>query len=319
MIDIRAALYARVSSEHQATAQTIASQVAALRERVAADGLRLLDELVFVDDGFSGATLVRPALERLRDAAAAGEVERLYVHSPDRLARRYAYQVLLVDELQRAGVELVFLNRAVGETPEDELLLQVQGIVAEYERAKLLERVRRGRRHAARIGAVSALGHAPYGYRYVSRAAGGGQARYEVVPDQAWVVRRVFDWVARERTSMAEVARRLMAAGVPPRAAGRRGTAARSGRCSATPPTGARPRSARRGSGRRAPGCAPCAATRWSRGGRSGSTPRRPTSGSPSRCRRWSRRSCSPRCRSSSPRTAARSASSGAASSSSRG
>jgi site-specific DNA recombinase len=75
--------------------------------------------------------------------------------------------------------------------------------------------VRRGRRHAARTGAVSALGHAPYGYRYVSRAAGGGQARYEVVPDEAWVVRRVFDWVARERTSMAEVARRLTAAGVP--------------------------------------------------------------------------------------------------------
>lgn len=215
MSAIRASIYARVSSEHQATAQTIASQIAALRERVAADGLRLLDDRVFVDDGYSGASLVRPALERLRDAAAAGEVERLYVHSPDRLARRYAYQVLLVDELQRAGVELVFLNRAVGQTPEDELLLQVQGVVAEYERAKLLERVRRGRRHAAQMGAVSVLGHAPYGYRYISKAAGGGQARYEVVAEQARVVRQVFDWVGRERLSMAEVARRLMAAGVP--------------------------------------------------------------------------------------------------------
>jgi predicted site-specific integrase-resolvase len=132
MSDLRSAVYARVSSEHQATAQTIASQSAAPRERVAADGLRLHDDLVFIDDGYSGASLVRPALERLRDAATAGEVERLYVQSPDRLARRYAYQVLLVDELQRAGVELVFLNRAVGQTPEDELLLQVQGIVAEW-------------------------------------------------------------------------------------------------------------------------------------------------------------------------------------------
>src|SRR5215472_5702697 len=215
MSELRAGLYARVSSEHQATAQTIASQIAALRERVAADGLRLLEDRVFIDDGYSGASLVRPALERLRDAAAAGEVERLYVQSPDRLARRYAYQVLLVDELQRAGVSLVFLNRAVGQTPEDELLLQVQGVVAEYERAKLLERVRRGRRHAAQMGAVSVLGHAPYGYRYVSKATGGGQARYEVVSEQARVVRQVFEWVGRERLSMAEVARRLVAAGVP--------------------------------------------------------------------------------------------------------
>jgi DNA invertase Pin-like site-specific DNA recombinase len=82
-------------------------------------------------------SVVRPALERLRDQAAAGVIDRLYVHSPDRLARRYAYQVLLVDELQRAGVELVFLNHALGRTAEDDLLLQVQGMVAEYERAKL--------------------------------------------------------------------------------------------------------------------------------------------------------------------------------------
>jgi site-specific DNA recombinase len=215
MTDLRAAIYARVSSEHQARAQTIASQVAALRERVAAEGLRLVDDLVFVDDGFSGASLVRPALERLRDLAAAGGIERLYVQAPDRLARRYAYQVLLIDELQRAGVELVFLNRTLSQTPEDELLLQVQGMVAEYERAKILERGRRGRRHSAQAGAVSVLGHAPYGYRYITKAEGGGQARYEVVLEQARVVRQVFEWVGRERASLAEAARRLMAAGVP--------------------------------------------------------------------------------------------------------
>ena len=88
MTDIGAAIYARVSSEHQAQAQTIASQLAALRERVVADGLRLPDELTFIDDGFSGASLVRPARERLRDVAVAGGLERLYVYSPDRLARR---------------------------------------------------------------------------------------------------------------------------------------------------------------------------------------------------------------------------------------
>jgi site-specific DNA recombinase len=108
---IQAAIYARVSSEQQAEAHTIASQVAALRERLRTDGVVVPAGMEFLDDGYSGATLVRPALERLRDAASAGVIDRLYVHSPDRLARKYAYQVLLVDELGRFGVEVVFLNR----------------------------------------------------------------------------------------------------------------------------------------------------------------------------------------------------------------
>jgi len=138
------ALYARVSSEQQAEAGTIDSQVAALRERIEQDGYSLGEELVFIDNGYSGATLVRPALERLRDAIALDGIDRLYVLSPDRLARKYAYQVLLVDEFQRYGVAVVFLNREVGQTPEDNLLLQMQGMISEYERAKILDRSRRG-------------------------------------------------------------------------------------------------------------------------------------------------------------------------------
>ena len=128
MNPIQAAMYARVSSEQQAEAHTIASQVAAVRERVAVDGLSVSEAMQFLDEGYSGATLVRPALERLRDVVASGSVDRLYVHSPDRLARKYAYQVLLVDEFRRAGVEVIFLNRALGQSPEDDLLLQVQGM-----------------------------------------------------------------------------------------------------------------------------------------------------------------------------------------------
>lgn len=128
---IRAAIDARVSSEQQSQDETIDSQVQALRERVQEEGLTLDEELCFIDDGYSGSTLGRPALERLRDQAAAGAIDRLYVHSPDRLARRYAYQALLVDELEQCGAELVFLNRPLGKGPEDDLLLQVQGIVAE--------------------------------------------------------------------------------------------------------------------------------------------------------------------------------------------
>jgi site-specific DNA recombinase len=207
------ALYARVSSEQQAEAHTIASQVAALRERVTIDGLTVSEAMQFLDEGYSGATLVRPALERLRDVIAAGSVDRLYVHSPDRLARKYAYQVLLVDEFRRAGVEVIFLNRALGHSPEDDLLLQVQGMIAEYERAKILERHRRGKRHAAHVGAVNVLSGAPYGYRYVSKYEGGGQARYEILPDEARVVRQVFAWVGHDRLTIGEVCRRLTRAG----------------------------------------------------------------------------------------------------------
>ena len=141
---LRAAIYARVSSDQQAEARTIESQIEALLDRVRGDEVTVDEELKFIDEGYSGATLVRPALERLRDLAFAGAVDRLYVHSPDRLARKYAYQVLLVEELQRHGVELVFLDHQPGHTAEQDLLLQVQGMLAEYERAKMLERSRRG-------------------------------------------------------------------------------------------------------------------------------------------------------------------------------
>jgi site-specific DNA recombinase len=203
-----------VSSDQQAEAGTIASQVQALRQRLQQDDLLLEEELCFIDDGYSGTTLLRPALERLRDQAATGAIDRLYVHSPDRLARKYAHQVLLVDELRRCGVEVIFLNHVIGDTPEDQLLLQVQGIVAEYERAKLLERCRRGKLHAARQGSVNALAGAPYGYHYVRKADGDGAARYDIVLEEARVVQQLFDWVGRQRLSLAEVCRRLQRQGI---------------------------------------------------------------------------------------------------------
>src|ERR687894_2358186 len=177
---LRAAIYARVSSEQQAKDNTIASQLEALKQRVEHDGLGLDPELCFIDEGWSGSTLIRPALERLRDQAAVGVIDRLYVHSPDRLARKYAYQVLVVDELSRGGVEIVFLNHGLGRPPEEDLLLQVQGMIAEYERAKILERSRRGKRHAAHSGEVSVLSTAPYGYLYVRKQESGGEGRFEI-------------------------------------------------------------------------------------------------------------------------------------------
>jgi len=210
---LRAALYARVSSEQQAQAGTIDSQIAAILTRAAEETVSIEPELRFVDDGHSGATLVRPALERLRDQAAAGAIDRLYVLCPDRLARSYAYQMLLVDELQKCGVELLFLNHPLGKTPEDNLLLQVQGMVAEYERAKIIERGRRGKLHAARQGRVNVMGKAPYGYRYLP-ASGGETARYQVEFAQASVVQEIFQWVAHERLSLKQACKRLEKQGV---------------------------------------------------------------------------------------------------------
>jgi DNA invertase Pin-like site-specific DNA recombinase len=217
MNDVQVALYARVSSEQQSEAKTVESQVSDLRAKIAARGETLAAEQEFVDDGYSGATLIRPALERLRDVIAAGGIDRLYVHCPDRLARNYAHQVLLLDEFTRAGVEVVFLNREVGQTPEDQLLLQVQGMIAEYERAKILERSRRGKRHGAQVGSVSVLSCAPYGYRYVNKQDSGGEARFDIILEEARVVRQIFAWVGRDRCTIGEVQRRLNQAKEPTR------------------------------------------------------------------------------------------------------
>ena len=137
--DLRVAIYARVSGEQQAKDDTIASQLEAVTQRVASDALECAPELCFLDDGYSGDILARPGLERLRDQAAAGVIDRLYVLDPDRFSRKYAYQVLILEELTRCGVEVVFLRNPPGRGPEENLLLQVQGMIAEYERAKIME------------------------------------------------------------------------------------------------------------------------------------------------------------------------------------
>ena len=157
---MRAALYARVSTERQADRGTIGSQLAVLREHLATAGDELVDE--YVDDGQSGARLDRPGLDALRDAAEAGLVQRVWVLSPDRLARAYAYQVLVLDELDRFGVTVAFTDSPglAADDPQATLLTQVQGVIAEYEKAKIAERYRRGKLFRARAGR-SSLGRRP--------------------------------------------------------------------------------------------------------------------------------------------------------------
>src|SRR5262245_39572171 len=120
---LRVAIYARVSGDQQEKEDTIASQLEAVTRRLASDGLECEPELSFVDDGSSGYILARPGLERLRDQAAAGVIDRLYVLDPDRLSRKYAYQVLILEELSRCGVDVVFLRNPPGRGPEENLLV----------------------------------------------------------------------------------------------------------------------------------------------------------------------------------------------------
>lgn len=210
------ALYARVSSQKQADTNTIESQIEALRKRIFSDQERVLPEMEFCDNGYSGSELVRPALERLRDRLAMSSIDRLYVHSPDRLSRKMAHQAILIEEFRKYECEIVFLNHeGISTSPESNLLIQMQGMIAEYEREKILERTRRGRKHSAGKGNVSVFSGAPYGYNYITKAQNNGVARWEVDPISSEHVRLMFRWVGEAGCSLAEVARRLTEQSIP--------------------------------------------------------------------------------------------------------
>lgn len=210
------AIYARVSSDRQKEAHTIASQTTALIEYAKAQGYTLAPEWIFEDEGYSGAVLARPGLERLRDVAAEGQIEAVLVYCPDRLSRKYAYQVLLVEEFARHGVEVLFIRSPKAQTPEEQLLIQFQGMIAEYERAQIAERSRRGKRHRAKAGSVNVLSGAPYGYRYI-RKTETTEAYYHVLEPEAPVVGTVFRLYTQEGLSINAIARWLNEHNVPTR------------------------------------------------------------------------------------------------------
>jgi site-specific DNA recombinase len=209
---MKAAIYARVSTERQAERGTIGSQVQALRAYLAAAGYEPAGE--YCDDGHSGARLDRPGLDALRDAAETGLFEVVCCLSPDRLARSYAYQVLILDELARFGVSVTFAD-APGldqDDPQARLLTQVQGVIAEYERAKIGERYRRGKLFRSRAGEVISR-KAPYGYRRIPRGP-DGPAHLEIYEPEAAVVRKIF--AARAAgTTIRQICRQLNADAVP--------------------------------------------------------------------------------------------------------
>src|SRR5205809_1872184 len=216
-----AAIYARVSCEQQREENTIASQTASLIEFAKSNNLEVPEEWVCEDEGYSGATVERPGFERVRDLAAEGQIQVMLAYSPDRLSRKYAYQILLIEEFARHGVETVFVKSPQGDSAEDQLLVQFQGMIAEYERAQILERSRRGKRHRAQSGEVSVMSNAPYGYRYL-RKTDEAPAAYLVDEAEAQVVRRVYEMYTVEGLSIGEITRRLNTEGVPTRKASAR-------------------------------------------------------------------------------------------------
>jgi len=211
-----AAIYTRVSSEQQKENKTIGSQVDELLIFAEQQGYVVPDEYVFKDEGYSGAILVRPGLEKIRDLSAEGQIQAILIYSPDRLSRNYAYQVVLMDEFASCGTEVLFINSPKADTPEEALLLQFQGMISEYERAMIKERSRRGKRFKAKSGVVNVLCGAPYGYNYI-RKTEEAAAYYQINEQEAVVVKEMFRMYTEDFCGIGAVARKFTAEKIPTR------------------------------------------------------------------------------------------------------
>src|SRR6266700_1299051 len=210
---MRTAVYARVSTARQAQAQTIEQQLDRLRAAVAERGWAVDEQHVYRDDGYSGASLGRPGLDRLRDHAALADLDVVLVTAPDRLARNYVHQVLLIEELAGHGCQVEFLDRPMSADPHDQLLLQIRGAVAEYERTLITERMRRGRLARLRAGTLLPWTRPPFGYR-LDPGRPRDAAGVRVEAGEAVLVAQLFDWYLEPQATVYRLARRLTDLGV---------------------------------------------------------------------------------------------------------
>lgn len=213
---MRVAIYGRVSSEKQEKEETINSQIEALSDYAKKNNYIVYES--YIDNGYSGELLDRPALDRLRDDAKKKLFEAILVHSPDRLSRKFIYLGLVQEELKKSGVNIIFLNRPDSkDTPEDNLLNGMQGLIAEYEKAKILERTRRGKMHKAKSNLL--IGNiAPYGYRYVAgNKTTNTVGQYEINLGETKVVKLIFDLFVNKHLSIRAIAKELTNKSIPPR------------------------------------------------------------------------------------------------------
>jgi site-specific DNA recombinase len=202
-----AALYARVSTTNQQQDETIASQLDALMAYARGHDYEINRHHIYQDEGFSGASVDRPALDALRDAVAAGELEAVLILSPDRLARQFAYQYVVTEEFEQAGCEVVFVSHGLGQTPAERMLREMAGVFAQYERAQIAARCRRGRIYKARQGYVW-MSQAPYGYTYVPKTE-ACPGRLIINEPEAEVVRQLFHWLVDEQLSTSQMTKRI--------------------------------------------------------------------------------------------------------------
>jgi site-specific DNA recombinase len=204
---MRAANYARVSTDKQAEKYGIPSQIEALENRCLEKGwTTVLDEgkEAFIDDGYSGAELDRPALNRLRQAVREGRVDVVLAYDPDRLSRKLYHQMILAEEFEKQGIKLEFITQDMGDSPEDRMFFNMRGLVAEYEREKIRERTIRGSREKARQGKVINAGVPPFGFCYDKE-----KSTLEEDPEKAQTLRLIFYNFANENLSLQRLAERL--------------------------------------------------------------------------------------------------------------
>ncbi|MCB8951281.1 MAG: recombinase family protein [Ardenticatenales bacterium] len=211
---MKVAVYVRVSTVNQAQTQTIDQQLQRLCTHIEAQGWPLPDDRIFRDDGRSGASLNRPGLDKLRDAIRWGEVEQVFITDPDRLARKYVHQMILLEEFARFGCQVEFLDRPMSQDPHDQLLLQIRGAVAEYERTLITDRMRRGRLAKYQAGTLLPWTRPPYGYR-LNPDCPRDPAGVWVEEGEAAIVREIFALYTQENYSLQGVASYLQKQGVP--------------------------------------------------------------------------------------------------------
>jgi site-specific DNA recombinase len=214
------AAYVRVSGQRQVQAQTIEQQLERLRDHSERQGWSWREVEIFRDDGYSGASLKRPGLDRLRDQTARAAFDVVMITAPDRQARKYVHQVLLIEEVERTGCRVEFVERPMSEDPHDQLLLQIRGAVAEYERSLIAERMRRGRLQKFQAGAMLPWSRPPYGYRLATDHP-RNPVGVRLEETEAAHVAEIFASYLSEGGGLIQLAKRLTPLGISPPKGGR--------------------------------------------------------------------------------------------------
>lgn len=205
-----AAIYVRVSSRQQKEEETIESQIDTLLNFAKKNNFDIPEELIFRDEGYSGASTDRPGLDKIRDIARECPIEAILIYSPDRLARRYVLQLILEEEFRKFGVRIIyFKGQSQNENPESLMLSHLQGIFAEYERAQILDRTRRGKLYKARQGDVRVLSNAPFGF-----CKERDLTFYTIKQNEAEIVQNIFSLFTKDRLNMQQISRYLEEKGV---------------------------------------------------------------------------------------------------------